>query len=232
MLSAAARSLRRPLLQHTRVQARSYITLKDVKVRPFQASMTTRVPDDAAICLQYKVSATATGAGRNGEVESNGFDLDLATPKELGGTGKGTNPEQLFAMGYACQSFPSPLSIPAPCMWFKLDHDFLFVLTACFLGAAQLMARKQKKPDQVETAKVHVSVVLGEPEDLGGFGLGVDIQVEGVDEEVLQAAHEVRFTNSRDCESVTLRWLFLFFDQACPYSRALKLGVNVNVSKA
>lgn len=55
------------------------------------------------------------------------------------------------------------------------------------------MARTQKKPDQAEAAKVHVSVALGEPKDLGGFGLGVDIKVEGIDEEVLQAAHEVRF---------------------------------------
>jgi organic hydroperoxide reductase OsmC/OhrA len=51
--------------------------------------------------LQYTVTGTATGAGRNGHVESNGLKLNLATPKELGGTGKGENPEQLFAMGYS-----------------------------------------------------------------------------------------------------------------------------------
>ncbi|KAF5346785.1 hypothetical protein D9756_010417 [Leucocoprinus leucothites] len=164
MLSAI-QSLRRPILQasHLRVpvtQARSYLTLKDVK---------------------YNVTATATGAGRNGHVDANGLSLDLATPKELGGTGNGQNPEQLYAMGYA----------------------------SCFLGATQLVARNQKKPDQAKTAKVHVSVSLGEPEDLGGFGLAVDIKVEGVDEEVLQAAHEF-----------------------CPYSRALKHGISVNVSRA
>lgn len=107
MLSAAARSLRRPLpLHHARsVQARSYITLKDVKV-PFLLSSVLGSPLTMMFlgtCIyKYKITATATGAGRNGQVESKGFDLDLATPKELGGTGKGTNPEQLFAMGYAC----------------------------------------------------------------------------------------------------------------------------------
>lgn len=38
---------------------------------------------------------------------------------------------------------------------------------------------------------MHVSVSLGEPKDIGGFGLAVDIKAEGVDEEVLQAAHKV-----------------------------------------
>lgn len=69
-----------------------------------------------------------------------------------------------------------------------ISHDMI----ACFLGAAQLMARNQKKTDQAEAAKVHVSVSFGEPKDLGGFGLAVDIKVEGIDEEVLKAAHEVR----------------------------------------
>ena len=57
---------------------------------------------------QYTASATAQGLGRNGRVVSQGgadFDLKLATPKELGGNGDGSNPEQLFAMGYACNSY-------------------------------------------------------------------------------------------------------------------------------
>lgn len=40
-------------------------------------------------------------------------------------------------------------------------------------------------------AVVHASVHLGEPKDMGGFGIAVDIKVEGVDEELLQAGHEV-----------------------------------------
>jgi Ohr subfamily peroxiredoxin len=50
----------------------------------------------------YTAVATATH-GRDGRaVLSDGsLDLQLATPKELGGSGKGNNPEQLFAAGYA-----------------------------------------------------------------------------------------------------------------------------------
>lgn len=50
----------------------------------------------------YVTRAAAT-TGRNGHVESDDgvLSLDLAYPKELGGSGKATNPEQLFAAGYA-----------------------------------------------------------------------------------------------------------------------------------
>ncbi len=54
----------------------------------------------------YKTQATAL-AGRNGQVKSDDglLDLELAYPKEMGGTGAATNPEQLFAAGYsACFS--------------------------------------------------------------------------------------------------------------------------------
>lgn len=140
--------------------SRSLITLKDHK---------------------YTAHATAKGQGRNGEVKSNGLELDLAMPKELGGTGKGQNPEQLFAMGYA----------------------------ACLLGAIQMAAGRMGKAESAKKAVVHTSVHIGEPKEMGGFGLAVDINVEGVDEDVLKAGHE-----------------------ACPYSRALQHGVVVNVSKA
>jgi osmotically inducible protein OsmC len=52
----------------------------------------------------YTASATATGDGRNGHVRSADgvLDFDLAVPKEMGGPGGAlTNPEQLFAAGYA-----------------------------------------------------------------------------------------------------------------------------------
>jgi lipoyl-dependent peroxiredoxin len=51
----------------------------------------------------YTAEATSTGEGRLGQVASSDGQLDLAVapPKELGGTGAGTNPEQLFAAGYA-----------------------------------------------------------------------------------------------------------------------------------
>ncbi|AIW14418.1 organic hydroperoxide resistance protein [Vibrio tubiashii] len=54
----------------------------------------------------YKTQATAL-AGRNGLVKTDDglLELELAYPKEMGGTGAATNPEQLFAAGYsACFS--------------------------------------------------------------------------------------------------------------------------------
>jgi Ohr subfamily peroxiredoxin len=53
--------------------------------------------------MVYETSATATHEGRSGSVRSADglLDLRLALPKELGGPGGATNPEQLFAAGYA-----------------------------------------------------------------------------------------------------------------------------------
>ncbi|GAE67386.1 organic hydroperoxide resistance protein [Cutibacterium acnes JCM 18909] len=67
----------------------------------------------------YTTEAIATGAGRNGHVQSpdGRVSEDLAIPVEMGGSGKGTNPEQLFAAGYA----------------------------ACFHSALQMVARQAKK---------------------------------------------------------------------------------------
>ncbi|MBI2785468.1 MAG: organic hydroperoxide resistance protein [Legionella longbeachae] len=50
----------------------------------------------------YKATARTHG-GRNGHIETSDglLRLDLAMPKELGGQGGGTNPEELFAAGYA-----------------------------------------------------------------------------------------------------------------------------------
>ena len=49
----------------------------------------------------YTAKAMSTGDGRNGHVVSSDqrLDLDLALPLEMGGSGDGTNPEQLFAAG-------------------------------------------------------------------------------------------------------------------------------------
>lgn len=62
----------------------------------------------------YTAEALATGDGRNGHGRSSDgrLDLDLAAPKELGGSGEGTNPEQLFAVGYAA-CFHSALRLVA-----------------------------------------------------------------------------------------------------------------------
>ena len=61
---------------------------------------------------QYTVEGVATGAGRNGTVRSDDgsppvLDFKLASPKSIGGDGDGTNPEQLFASGYACGLIPT-----------------------------------------------------------------------------------------------------------------------------
>ncbi len=62
----------------------------------------------------YVATARATGTGREGHVETTDgkMDLDLALPKELGGSGAGTNPEQLVALGYAA-CFSSALALTA-----------------------------------------------------------------------------------------------------------------------
>ena len=58
--------------------------------------------------------ASATASGREGRaVTSDGrLDVTLAPPRELGGSGEGTNPEQLFAAGYAA-CFASALGVVA-----------------------------------------------------------------------------------------------------------------------
>ncbi|MDO3649446.1 organic hydroperoxide resistance protein [Nocardia mangyaensis] len=51
----------------------------------------------------YTAEALATGEGRtgHGRTTDGKLDVTLAPPKEMGGDGAGTNPEQLFAVGYA-----------------------------------------------------------------------------------------------------------------------------------
>src|SRR3954452_6932733 len=67
-----------------------------------RASTVARMPEKPEIL--YTARATAYGDGRSGSVTSDDdvLDFDLAVPKELGGPGgEKTNPEQLFAAGYA-----------------------------------------------------------------------------------------------------------------------------------
>lgn len=62
----------------------------------------------------YTAEALATGEGRDGHGRTSDgkVDVDLATPAEMGGSGEGTNPEQLFAVGYAA-CFHSALRLVA-----------------------------------------------------------------------------------------------------------------------
>ncbi|MEV5754893.1 organic hydroperoxide resistance protein [Actinoallomurus sp. NPDC052308] len=65
---------------------------------------------------RYTAVATATGRDGRATTSDGMLDVKLALQKELGGDGDGTNPEQLFAAGYA----------------------------ACFASALQLVAGKKK----------------------------------------------------------------------------------------
>src|SRR5215211_7183935 len=51
----------------------------------------------------YTTQAMSTGEGRNGNtaLADGSMSLQLAIPKEMGGSGQGANPEQLFALGYS-----------------------------------------------------------------------------------------------------------------------------------
>lgn len=98
----------------------------------------------------YRTSATATG-GRDGKsgTDDGSLAVRLAVPKEMGGSGDGNNPEQLFAAGYA----------------------------ACFLGAMKFIASQNKDGPQVPDASTVQSVVGIGPRDGGGFGLEVELKV-------------------------------------------------------
>jgi osmotically inducible protein OsmC len=117
----------------------------------------------------YTASATATGDGRNGHVRSvdGVLDLDLAVPKEMGGPGGAlTNPEELFAAGYA----------------------------ACFHSALKGVARA-KKITLADTA-ITVDVGVGPNGQGGyGLTISIEAELPGLDEttarDVLEAAHQV-----------------------------------------
>lgn len=117
----------------------------------------------------YTTKVTAVG-GRSGNVKSDDgiLDLQLAMPKELGGKGGATNPEQLFAAGYA----------------------------ACFENAVIHVTRAQA--DKVRDNDIVVVGEVGLlPNGDGGFRLAVtlDVAITGLDqataEKIVNAAHAV-----------------------------------------
>lgn len=168
---------------------------------------------------QYTAHATARGQGRDGEVKSNddeGLTLRLAMPQSLGGKGDGQNPEMLFAMGYAGTRDPSSLSIAT-----------MLTLAACLLSAIQMVSNQFGKTSEAKNAVVHTQVHLGKPNGADGYALEVEIQVEGVDQELIDAGHEVSDLRRVKNDLTTVPSHF----QACPYSRALSHGAVVKVSK-
>src|SRR4051795_6780527 len=81
----------------------------------------------------YTATAHATGDGRNGHATSDDgiLDIDLRIPTEMGGPGGATNPEQLFAAGYAA-CFHSALKLVARSM--NIDADGSEVSVTVGLG--------------------------------------------------------------------------------------------------
>lgn len=70
----------------------------------------------------YQTRALAQ-AGRGGQVRTHddSLTLDLALPKALGGTGRGNNPEELLAAGYAA-CFSNALLHVATKLGTRLEH--------------------------------------------------------------------------------------------------------------
>jgi osmotically inducible protein OsmC len=117
--------------------------------------------------ILYTAEALSTGDGRNGHVASSDgrLDHDLAFPKEMGGSGEGTNPEQLFAAGYA----------------------------ACFHSALRLVARNAGA--DVTGSTVTAQVGIGPDGAAFGLEVTLKVHLPNVAQdkalEVTEAAHQV-----------------------------------------
>jgi Ohr subfamily peroxiredoxin len=122
-----------------------------------------------SIDVVYVAEATASGGGRDGHVKSSDdrIDLDTRPPKAAGGSGEGTNPEQLFAAGYA----------------------------TCFLGALLLVARADGVKIDSATG-VTAQVGFGKDTE-GGYGINAHMigYLPGLDQqeadELMAKAHQV-----------------------------------------
>ncbi|WP_326665551.1 organic hydroperoxide resistance protein [Streptomyces sp. NBC_00385] len=115
----------------------------------------------------YTAVATATH-GRDGRaVSSDGkLDLELAIPVEMGGNGEGTNPEQLFAAGYA----------------------------ACFASALGLVGRQAKV--DVTDAAVTGEVGIGKQGEGFGLAVTLRVELpasvdEATGRKLVEQAHQV-----------------------------------------
>lgn len=115
----------------------------------------------------YTAKAKATG-GRDGRATSSDgiLDVQLAVPKEMGGMGGGTNPEQLFAAGYS----------------------------ACFLGAMKFVANRDKF-NISKDAYIEGEVGIGPIPTGFGIEVTLNIHLEGMEQaeaqKLVDAAHIV-----------------------------------------
>jgi lipoyl-dependent peroxiredoxin len=122
-----------------------------------------------SIEVVFTAESTATGGGRDGHVKSSDgrIDLDTRMPKEAGGNGEGTNPEQLFSAGYA----------------------------ACFLGALRLVARNNKT-ELDDASGITAQVGFGKDPD-GGFAINAHLigYLPGLEQsaadDLMNQAHQV-----------------------------------------
>lgn len=127
-----------------------------------------RSEKEATMNVLYTATATATGDGRNGHAtsEDGTLDLDLRLPTAMGGPGGATNPEQLFAVGYA----------------------------ACFHSALKVVAGNDKL--DVIGSEVSASVGLGTFDNGGfGLQVELDVVVPNLDrasaEALVAKAHQI-----------------------------------------
>ncbi len=118
--------------------------------------------------VMYTAHASVTGEGRkgHGRTDDGRLEVDLSVPKGVGGDdGPGTNPEQLFAVGYG----------------------------ACFHGALKAVARKDGT--DVEGSSIDSKVSLGKSEEGLDIAVELTVTIPGVDqakaEELVQGAHQM-----------------------------------------
>ena len=117
----------------------------------------------------YTAKAHVTGArdAGHGKTSDGALEVDLRLPAELGGSGGGTNPEQLFAVGYA----------------------------ACFEGAIGVVARRMKL--DASDAAIDSSVMLLPTGDGGfRLAVELDVSLPSVTEadeakQLVSGAHQV-----------------------------------------
>ncbi|MEU9254266.1 organic hydroperoxide resistance protein [Streptomyces sp. NPDC048270] len=116
--------------------------------------------------VAYTAVATAEN-GRDGRVATNDGQLDVVVnpPKELGGSGAGTNPEQLFAAGYS----------------------------ACFQGALGVVAKNVNA--DISGSTVTAEVGIGKNDEGFGLIVKISAVIPNVDaataKELIEKAHEV-----------------------------------------
>jgi Ohr subfamily peroxiredoxin len=134
--------------------------------------------------ILYTATAHATGDGRNGHARSDDglLDLELRVPSSMGGPGGATNPEQLFAAGYA----------------------------ACFHSALKSLAAREKL--DVTGSEVSAVVGIGKLDSGGfGLAVELDVHAPALERSVAEAlaakAHDVcPYSNAtRGNIDVTLR---------------------------